>query len=518
MAEQPVFTDPSAFQAPVPSAPRVPDASPVFGALGRIGENLQRLGGALYQHEQESAVLRARIGMSKGFQDLVRKAGEAPTFEETQKIFNNGTQEIHNQMLGTGIDARTNETIGNAFEVEGIKAAAEITRIMTAKKADAFLADTTVRIEQIQQDAATNPDPDLKLQMAELTEITDSLWRSGTLTKAKAFAMGIKERKRAFFNYANSVVAADPARGYAMLTAMENGKPVFFPEIESPERRVLTGAALTQMGREDTRQKGRIKAEQDTNAMKMWSIILDPKNNLSRETLEANKDGLRLSDYKEFVKIVTKPPPSEEAMVDDPETVNLLLKEIYHPKSNRTVVRLNILKAHANNNIKGSTASTYLAKNQERINAARVGTPDTPFDRAMSYLHEKLGARTIFSRDDIGLAGRLASATWEFEQFAIANPKASTEQLKSEADRLYESWTLINTEETKIGLRNPYSISNRGGLELKELSRAAYRLQRDKSKMRPGAYRREVKNLAAWRRILLREQQIQTGKRSRGTK
>ena len=192
MAENPVFTDPGAFQAPVPAAPRVPDASPAYAALGRIGEDLKKLGMVIYQGEQAREVLDARIGLGKEFPDLVRKAVAAPKFEDTRRIFNEGVAKLHDKWSSAGMDPRTQADIGNIFEVQGIKASAEIAKDVTKKMADAFLAKTMESLEQIQQKAVASTGAEFEILKQEVIDLTDGLVSSGTLTKTAAYAKGLE--------------------------------------------------------------------------------------------------------------------------------------------------------------------------------------------------------------------------------------------------------------------------------------------------------------------------------------
>lgn len=161
MAQDPVFTDPSAFNASVPAAPRVADASPIADALGGIGESTEQLGKLIYQQEQEAAVLKARIQIAKGFIELRREVDQETNFNKMKDAFKNGAEKIKNEALANTQDGKVERAIELDFLKTEISSEAHVFQTITRRKTEAQIAGLEIRADQIYAEMEIHPTNDL---------------------------------------------------------------------------------------------------------------------------------------------------------------------------------------------------------------------------------------------------------------------------------------------------------------------------------------------------------------------
>lgn len=508
---EPVFTDPNAGRIATPSAPRPVDTTRTDAATGRLADTLLKFGEALYRQEQDQVVLRARVDMSREYQDLALKASSAATVEETQKIFNKGSAAIQTEIAGRSIDGRTQDSLGILLEQAGLKAQAEVTKNITQRKAGEYLGDMADLANEWQKESLGMSDEDAE----ELKDRFDGLGRgavnSGAMGQGRAAPWVIKQRSQVDYNRASLLVAQNPVAAYTALLDKER-----YPDMTADQRRSLLVSSLNRLSQGENAEAKALKQKQEAEAMKMWDLVLD--NKLTPDALKAARTSLSKTDFATFTRRLTSP---DSAPKTNPVVHNRLLADLFAPGADRSQVRSDILAANANGGITGATANSLLTKNLEMSTRESTGEGDTPADMATRYFQTitKTEGRSLTgSVEENGLLGQ---ARLEFDLFIKTNPDATIGVLQEEANEIAFNWKLADIDSKSKNWPRPWGmIGFKHKYTMADLINASKELNREfkKGLIDPEEYTKQRKNHARWKPEIIELEEAQERREERKRK
>ncbi len=469
-----------------------------------LGVRLNTLRANLDRARQQRQIAEGKSAVARSLRQIRFDANQQANPEDALEFWNQGSSQTREQILGAIKDEAVRDTVELYFDDQSSLQGLKVQEESAQKTISLGLAVSDAFIDEQEQLAEVSGEDEYRQIQNEIAgHLSDSAQGELPLrSPEQAVGQGNVIFRRMDNARVDEGIRIDPE---GELERLED--QAYRANLTPQDRTNKKGKAAnrivelmnvrnTEAERERKATERALKAAQTENALGLWVALA--QDELTMETLIEQKDNISLIEFEKLEKIISR----EEAETDNDPVWNDLFDRMYAGED----VNDDILRAHEQGDIIRSTAASMLAKNRE-INRtpdtrAGLGRPRTPYDRHRKFMRDKLGARTVLTKFDFALEGRLADATREYDDFAIEHPSATAEDFRIRSDEIVFRYSRFQLEGTILGLKFPFGITNKKIQEITadDLLVAAQKLEaaHRSGKRTLAEFNREKLNLKRW--------------------
>lgn len=310
------------------------------------------------------------------------------------------------------------------------------------------------------------------------------------------------KRERGFASKLDEVqvrklMLADPE---AAMNRLMSGE---FAGLDETARTRLTETAIrkydsrqAELGRQADRAERlaekRLKAEGDALAKDGWDMLAG--GNLSVEWIRENKAKLSETDFRSLMHAAT----TEDAKQDDVETVIDLRSRV-----DTDDISTDAARALREGKIRTGTYNSLVEKNRS---AQRDDQPASPYKSSRDLIRQTLDPTNLVTGPAAQIAkSGMASALVDYDEWAIANPRATRQEHLDEARATIQRYQIVNYEQMSMSQGLPrYFKGARSEMSMERLDQAEAETMRqfDARAMSQSQATQELQRIENWRGIL----------------